>query len=84
MGMLYDAAKTAAPLLVTAGQQDGRFSLTEPLLWGDMVRMVESMTKWAYQIERVADLPHALRRAPSRSPRPRPLARSSSDSPWTS
>ena len=61
MGMLYDAAKTAAPLLVTAGQQDGRFSLTEPLLWGDMVRMVESMTKWAYQIERVADLPHALR-----------------------
>jgi GNAT superfamily N-acetyltransferase len=28
-----------------------------------MVRMVESMTKWAYQIERVADLPHALRRA---------------------
>ena len=25
--------------------------------------MVESMTKWAYQIERVADLPHALRRA---------------------
>jgi benzoylformate decarboxylase len=63
MGMLYDAMKTAAPLLVTAGQQDGRFSLTEPLLWGDMVRMVESMTKWAYQIERVADLPDALRRA---------------------
>ncbi|MGE3540801.1 MAG: thiamine pyrophosphate-binding protein [Candidatus Tectimicrobiota bacterium] len=63
MGMLYDAMKTAAPLLVTAGQQDGRFALSEPLLWGDMVRMVESMTKWAYQVERVADLPQALRRA---------------------
>lgn len=63
MGMLYDATKTAAPLLVTAGQQDGRYALTEPLLWGDMVRMVEGMTKWAYQVERVADLPHALRRA---------------------
>ncbi len=63
MGMLYDATKTAVPLLVTAGQQDGRYSLTEPLLWGDMVRMVESMTKWAYQIERVTDLPRALRRA---------------------
>ncbi len=63
MGMLYDATKTGAPLLVTAGQQDGRYSLTEPLLWGDMVRMVESMTKWAYQIERVTDLPRALRRA---------------------
>lgn len=63
MGMLYDAKQTAAPLLVTAGQQDGRFALSEPLLWGDMVRMVESMTKWAYQVERVADLPQALRRA---------------------
>jgi len=63
MGMLHDAMKTAAPLLVTAGQQDGRYALSEPLLWGDMVRMVESMTKWAYQIERVADLPQALRRA---------------------
>ncbi len=63
MGMLYDAKQTAAPLLVTAGQQDGRYALSEPLLWGDMVRMVESMTKWAYQVERVADLPQALRRA---------------------
>lgn len=63
MGMLYDATKTAPPLLVTAGQQDGRYALTEPLLWGDLVRMVESMTKWAYQVERVSDLPQALRRA---------------------
>jgi benzoylformate decarboxylase len=63
MGMLYDATKTAAPLLVTAGQQDGRYAFTEPILWGDLVRMVQSMTKWAYQIERVADLPRALRRA---------------------
>lgn len=63
MGMLYDATKTAAPLLVTAGQQDGRYAFTEPLLWGDLVRMVQSMTKWAYQIERVDDLPRALRRA---------------------
>ena len=63
MGMLYDAMKTASPLLVTAGQQDGRYALSEPLLWGDMVRMVESMTKWAYQIERVEDLPNAVRRA---------------------
>jgi benzoylformate decarboxylase len=63
MGMLYDATKTGAPLLLTAGQQDGRYALTEPILWGDLVRMVESMTKWAYQVERVEDLPRALRRA---------------------
>ncbi len=63
MGMLYDATKTAPPLLVTAGQQDGRYALTEPILWGDLVRMVEPMTKWAYQIERVSDLPQAVHRA---------------------
>jgi benzoylformate decarboxylase len=63
MGMLYDATKTAAPLLVTAGQQDGRYALTEPILWGDLVRMAEPLTKWAYQINRVEDLPQALRRA---------------------
>jgi benzoylformate decarboxylase len=63
MGMLYDATKTGAPLLLTAGQQDGRYALTEPLLWGNLVSMVQSMTKWAYQIERVEDLPQALRRA---------------------
>ena len=63
MGMLYDAAKTATPLLITAGQQDSRYALTEPILWGNLVRMVEPMTKWAYQVERVEDLPRALRRA---------------------
>jgi benzoylformate decarboxylase len=63
MGMLHDATKTAAPLLVTAGQQDRRYAVTEPLLWGNLVRMVESMTKWAYQVERVEDIPRALRRA---------------------
>jgi benzoylformate decarboxylase len=63
MGMLYDATKTGAPLLVTAGQQDGRYALSEPLLWGNLVSMVQSLTKWAYQVERVEDLPQALRRA---------------------
>src|SRR5271170_7649459 len=30
MGMLYDAMRASAPLLVTAGQHDQRFCLTEP------------------------------------------------------
>ena len=33
MGMLYDAFKAGAPLLVTAGQHDQSFTLTEPILW---------------------------------------------------
>ena len=28
-----------------APQQDGRYALSEPILWGDLVRMVEPMTK---------------------------------------
>ncbi|HET6372421.1 MAG TPA: thiamine pyrophosphate-binding protein [Candidatus Polarisedimenticolia bacterium] len=63
IGMLYDASKTAAPLLVIAGQQDGRFSFTEPALWGEMVRLAKPLTKWAYQVERIDDLTRAMRRA---------------------
>jgi benzoylformate decarboxylase len=63
LGMLYDASKTGAPLLVTAGQQDGRFSLTEPALWGELVRLAQPLTKWAYQVERIEDLTRAMRRA---------------------
>ncbi|MBV8652455.1 MAG: thiamine pyrophosphate-binding protein, partial [Alphaproteobacteria bacterium] len=32
MGMLYDARKAGAPLLVTAGQHDQDFTVSEPLL----------------------------------------------------
>jgi benzoylformate decarboxylase len=31
MGMLYDAQKAGAPLIVTAGQHDQSFALTEPI-----------------------------------------------------
>jgi benzoylformate decarboxylase len=37
--------------------------LEEPLLWGDLVRMAQPYTKWAYEISRSADLPRAVRRA---------------------
>src|SRR3954451_2896355 len=36
MGMLYDAQKAGAPILVTAGQHEQRFNFTEPLLWADL------------------------------------------------
>src|SRR6266851_5409876 len=36
MGMLYDAQKAGAPLLVTAGQHDQSFTFSEPLLWADL------------------------------------------------
>ena len=51
------------PLLVTAGQQDRRMQLEEPLLWGDLVQMARPYTKWSYEISRPEDLPQAVRRA---------------------
>ena len=38
LGMLYDAQKAGAPLLVTAGQHDQSFNVTEPILWADLPR----------------------------------------------
>ncbi len=63
MGMLYNAWREGTPLLVTAGQQDRRLRFEEPILWGDMLGVVRPWTKWAAEIERVEDLPAAVRRA---------------------
>ena len=63
MGMLYNAYREGTPLLVTAGQQDRRLKFEEPILWGDMVAVVRPWTKWAVEVDRLEDLPHAVRRA---------------------
>jgi benzoylformate decarboxylase len=63
LGLIYTAYMGRSPLLVTAGQQDRRMQLEEPLLWGDLVQMARPYTKWAYEIPRPADLPQAVRRA---------------------
>ena len=63
MGMLYNAYREGTPLLVTAGQQDRRLKFEEPILWGDMVEVARPWTKWAVEVERVEDLPSAVRRA---------------------
>jgi benzoylformate decarboxylase len=63
LGLIYTALMTRTPLLVTAGQQDRRMQLEEPLLWGDLVQMARPLTKWSYEIPRPEDLPRAVRRA---------------------
>lgn len=63
MGMLYNAHRAGSPLLVTAGQQDRRLSFSEPVLWGDMVQVARPWTKWAAEVNRVQDIPTAIRRA---------------------
>jgi benzoylformate decarboxylase len=63
MGILYNAYREGTPLLVTAGQQDRRLIFREPILYGDMVAVAKPWTKWAYEVQRVADLPAAMQRA---------------------
>ena len=63
MGMIYNAHVEGSPLLITAGQQDRRLRLSEPVLEGDLVSVVRPWTKWAHEVQRVQDIPQAVRRA---------------------
>lgn len=63
MGMLYNAHCEGSPLLLTAGQQDRRLQFDEPVLVGDLVRVARPWTKWAAEVDRVEDIPNAVRRA---------------------
>jgi benzoylformate decarboxylase len=63
MGMLYDAQKSGAPVLVTAGQHDQSFTVTEPILWADLPVLARPLVKWAGEVHRLADLPRLVHRA---------------------
>src|ERR1700744_6661488 len=63
MGMLYDAQKAGAPILVTAGQHEQRFNFTEPLLWADLPTIARPFVKWSEEVRRLADLTRAIQRA---------------------
>ncbi|MBI2158608.1 MAG: hypothetical protein HYU26_17165 [Candidatus Rokubacteria bacterium] len=63
MGMLYDAMKSGAPMLLTAGQHDQSFNVTEPILWSDLPPIARPFVKWATEAHRLEDLPRLVRRA---------------------
>jgi benzoylformate decarboxylase len=63
LSILHNAARAKTPLLVTAGQQDTRFLMDQPILSADLVRMAEQFTKWSCEIRRADEAPQALRRA---------------------
>jgi len=63
MGMLYDAYKAGAPMLLTAGQHDQSFTVTEPILWSDLPPVARPYTKWSTEAHRLEDLPRIVRRA---------------------
>src|SRR6202012_5166937 len=63
IGSLYGALKANSPLVVTAGQQDTRMRLANPLPGHDLVAMAAPVTKWSVQIERADEIAPIMRRA---------------------
>ena len=51
------------PLVVTAGQQDSRHTITDPLLFGDLVNIARPAVKWAHEVAHADQLPILVRRA---------------------
>lgn len=63
MGALYNAKFSGSPLIVTAGQYEIGYGLTEPMLYEPLVQIAQPLVKWAYEVQRVEDLPRVVRRA---------------------
>ncbi|GMA79106.1 hypothetical protein GCM10025880_55230 [Methylorubrum aminovorans] len=63
MGNLLNAQISGTPLVVTAGQQDSRHVITDPLLFGDLAAIAAPTVKWAREVTNADQLPVLLRRA---------------------
>lgn len=63
LGMVYNALKANSPMIVTAGQQDTRMRLKNPLLGHDLAAMAAPVTKWSVQVERADEMADVMRRA---------------------
>lgn len=63
IGMIYSALKNNSPMVVTAGQQDTRLRLRDPVLGHDLAAMAAPVTKWSVQVENADELGPILQRA---------------------
>lgn len=63
LGTLYGALKSSAPLVMTAGQQDTRMRLRDPVLGHDLVAMAAPMVKWAAQVNSADEMADVMQRA---------------------
>src|SRR5262245_13510461 len=63
LSILHSAARSRSPVLLTAGQQDTRLLMHEPILAGDLVTMAEPFTKWAYEIRSADEAVSVVERA---------------------
>src|SRR4051794_25702528 len=63
IGNLTSAGANQSPLVVTAGQQDERHLVADPLLSGDLTGIAASVSKWTHEVRHVDDLGVVLRRS---------------------
>ena len=63
IGMIYNALKANAPMVVTAGQQDTRMLRREPILSHDLAAMAAPVTKWSTQVNHADEMDSVMRRA---------------------
>lgn len=63
IGMIYGALKACSPVIVTAGQQDTRLRMRDPLLGHDLVAMCEPVVKWSVQVESADEMGTVMQRA---------------------
>jgi benzoylformate decarboxylase len=63
MGAIMNAKIARVPLVITAGQQDLRHILADPLLAADLVQIAAPAAKWCFEPNSLDDLPLILRRA---------------------
>jgi benzoylformate decarboxylase len=63
IGNLTNAQANRTPLVVTAGQQDRRHLVADPLLSGDLVGLARAVSKWTHEVRHASELGTVLRRA---------------------
>ncbi len=63
MGSLYNAKFSGAPVIVAAGQHSPGMAVTDPPLYDNLVAMAQPLVKWAFEPNRLQDLPRVMRRA---------------------
>ncbi|HLG00848.1 MAG TPA: thiamine pyrophosphate-binding protein [Acidimicrobiia bacterium] len=63
IGNLTNALWNRSPIVVTAGQQDRRHLIADPLLSGDLTGLAQAVSKWQHEVRHVDELAVVLRRA---------------------
>src|SRR5262245_48825761 len=63
IGNLTNAQANRTPLVVTAGQQDRRHLVADPLLSGNLTGLARAVSKWTHEVRNASELGTILRRA---------------------